>query len=248
MGASDRRRRTLPALAIALAATGLSLVACDAILGLGSYTNVSCAFDCGVEETGPAAEAGGLAIEAGLDATTDARDAEAGSDAEAAADSAIPFDEAGLDGPPLTELWAHWPMPNPDAGEAPESSIPLPSPMKYDAGADGGSLVVYDDVTHLTWWRATVPAGGEDAQSPCDALAGGGWHVPTRIELVSLVDFTVASGATINQQAFPEMKTDYYLTSSPYAGESGQVWSVDFNTGLVGANSAPPWVLCVREP
>ena len=188
MGASRR------ALVPCLAAAALALAACDALLGLGQYKDVDCAVDCGTD-----AREGSTAFPEASEAA-DGPDAasmsDAGLDGDAfgtTADVAIP--EGGWPVPTGHEIWAHWPMPNPDAAIAPDASTLLPHPMTYDAGADGGDLVAYDVVTRLTWYRQSMSAKDYGtAWQACEGLNGVGWRVPTRIELVSLIDFTQPSG------------------------------------------------------
>jgi hypothetical protein len=241
MGAS---RKVLVAIALA----GAALSACDALLGLDAYKNVACAFDC-VEAGGTLSEAssGDAMLDAG--AAPEAGDASDAGVTDAAPDVVLSPGDSAFDGPLLTEFWAHWPMPNPDAAIAPGSDADLPNPMSYDAGEGGSSQTVYDNVTHLTWWRTPLTVGDAGAQAACASLGGSGWHVPTRIELVSLIDFVVPAGvATIDSTAFPTVPADVFLTSSVVAGDGGFWWVVDFSTGLTVQRKSAGVVLCVQEP
>jgi len=224
-----------------------AVAACDALLGLGQYKYVACAFDC---------------QDASLPETSlpEVADADAGDSADAgdaldAGDSADAFDATLLADaseelvPPEAssphQTWAHWPMPNPDASIAPDSSTPLPNPMSYDAGADGSVL---DTVTGLTWEVGSAPASGStSAWTYCQTL---GMRLPTRIELVSLVDFTVTPPMpTINGTAFPGTQAVPYWTSSVVWADAGpdaatQYWSVSFYDGRVTSTPAS-YVRCV---
>ena len=51
------------------------------------------------------------------------------------------------------------------------------------------------------------------------------------MELRTIVDFTVTSGATIDATAFPSTPAEPFWTSSPYAGSSGYAWLVNFYYG-----------------
>ena len=68
--------------------------------------------------------------------------------------------------------------------------------MAYDVLTD---RTVYDKVTKLTWEglvdNRTVPQ--EEAARYCANKAGGGWRLPTLLELISLVDVTIPSGPMV---------------------------------------------------
>jgi len=232
--------RSLAAVGVC-AAFALVLVACDALLGLGSYENVACAFDCHDAAQEAAQGAGG---DAG-----DERDAVTDGGAHDVGDAGIVVTpDSGWPVPTAHELWAHWPMPNPDAAAGPDSE-PLPHTMTYDAGADdGGGPVVVDVVTRLSWSRQAQTASTyDDAWKACVFL-GSGWRVPTRIELVSLIDFTQLSGSpTIEPSVFPSVKALPTWTSSAVAGDAAPAsyWTVDFTTGLTASGGSASQVLCV---
>ncbi|MEO7330601.1 MAG: DUF1566 domain-containing protein [Minicystis sp.] len=135
-------------------------------------------------------------------------------------------------------------MPNP-----PDSG--LPNVAMYDTTTIVG--VVIDKVTGLQWQRVIDPGSymPSDAVTYCAnlALAGGCWRLPTRIELVSLVDFTKSSsGSTIDSVAFPDTPGTAFGTSSPLAGSPSGAWGVNFfggNTGYSDVSNAFR-VRCVR--
>ena len=91
------------------------------------------------------------------------------------------------------------------SGTCPTRSPAAPGWPSYDTSTAG---VVVDRVTHLMWQRQ-VPADAHDwdqagAYCACLQLAGhDDWRLPTRIELVSLVDYT-RSFPAIDAQAFPD--------------------------------------------
>ena len=108
--------------------------------------------------------------------------------------------------------FACWKMPNP-------ASTGLPNPSDYTDQSDG---TVRDNVTGLVWQKAvdatTQKLTWDAAKSYCAALplAGRTWRLPTRIELLSIVDFTRV-GPAINAQAFPSVPGGaYHWTSSPW--------------------------------
>lgn len=227
---------------VAAAALAVTLAACDALLGLNSYQNVACLpDDC--PEAGPEASPPD-ASDAGSEGAI-VNDSGPGPDVS----EAQPPPEGGYPVPFAHEIRVHWRMPNPDAAIAPDfpDAGTLPNQMAYDTGPDGGAATAYDLVTSgpdgggLTWWRQSMPANslegtdGGGAWEQCYSL-GSGWRVPTRIELISLVDFTQPSGSpTIDPAAFPETQTAWYWTSSPVQGSDGGsigTWAVSFATGL----------------
>jgi hypothetical protein len=102
----------------------------------------------------------------------------------------------------------------------------------YDTATAG---VVVDRVTHLMWQRQ-VPAGGlewDQAGAYCACLQLGGhddWRLPTRIELVSLVDYT-RSFPAIDPQAFPDTPGEWFWTSTERADDRDSAWFVYFENG-----------------
>lgn len=122
-------------------------------------------------------------------------------------------------------VFATWPMPDSTGG----GHAPAP---KYDTSTAG---VVNDLVTGLGWQRAVDAGqyGWTDAASYCACLSLGGWRdwrLPTRIELVSLVDAARATPA-IDGDAFPDTPPEWFWTSSPAADQPGAAWYVAFFDG-----------------
>jgi hypothetical protein len=239
--------RRVPLMILSIAALGVAVAACDSILGLGNYSDVPCQpGDCVGEDSGsfdapPPPDSTLMdTFEAGAD---DAIDSGVAVDA---APEAMPPSDAPYDAPPLKALWARWPMPNPDAAIYPGASTLLPNPMAYDAGADGGAMAVLDLVTGLTWWRTPFPT----STPPDDSICPSNFHVPTRIQLVSLIDFT-QPGPTIDTTTFQGVNSDYAWTSSQVIDANGawdghSYWTVDFSSGLVTATATGNQVLCVQ--
>ena len=147
-------------------------------------------------------------------------------------------------------------MPNP-------ATAGLPNPASYTDNGDG---TITDKVTGLVWEKSPSPtvaqcigSGTATATFPAvtcgqgQALAycagkGGGWRLPSRVELVSLVDFTIASpGPTINA-ALPGTPGDRFWTSAPFAASAGFAWYVDFKDGATSFDfdTAHYRVRCVR--
>ncbi|KUL31518.1 Lcl domain-containing protein [Actinoplanes awajinensis] len=145
----------------------------------------------------------------------------------------------------LAPRWASWPMPNP-------AKTGLTHRAKY---TNLGSGVVRDDVTCLQWQRATAPDTYTfpQAKAYCAGLKldGGGWHLPTRIELTSIVDST-RSGPALNTTAFPGAPAQFFWTSTPWAVTKTplRAWIINFYEGLAsnGAFQTGTYrVRCVRS-
>lgn len=120
--------------------------------------------------------------------------------------------------------WATWPMPNSTPG--------LPNPQSFDTEADD---VVVDRVTGLMWQRKLDQEllTFADAKARCDTLSLAGhddWRLPSRIELVSILDMT-RTEPSINVTAFPDTPKDWFWSSSPSAGDPESAWYVYFYFG-----------------
>jgi hypothetical protein len=122
-----------------------------------------------------------------------------------------------------------WPMPN-----APSTGAP--HPFDYDTSTAG---IVVDKVTGLTWQEA-VDADTHtqaDAAAFCSSLALAGfsdWRLPTRIELISLIDDTRV-GPAIDPTAFPDTPGTFFWTSTVVANDPASVWGVAFDNGYTNS-------------
>lgn len=213
----------------------LLALACNQVAGLDGFKEVDC-FEAPCVDAGlPDVEPGEAASDARLDAIVP--------DAEPIADAGV-FEH---------RTWAHWKMPNPDAGGSPL----LPNLMKYDAGADpGGEQVVFDRVTGLEWQlkvRSAEVLSFTEALNEC--AKPGSWRVPTRIELVTLLDFTrtnpalhsIFAAAPDTRYGGSNRDVTLFWTASAVAGQKGSYWAVDFNAGTVTATNKGRTVRCVRR-
>ncbi len=109
---------------------------------------------------------------------------------------------------------------------------------------------VRDEKTSLTWQRqATAKRAWNDAADYCAGLtlAGGGWRVPTKDELMSLVDIS-AGEPTINHAAFPGTPADWFWTSTAYDLFPGNAWAILFSEGDSNVNDVVDveYIRCVR--
>jgi hypothetical protein len=137
------------------------------------------------------------------------------------------------------------------------------NPMSHTYNDDG---TVTDNNTGLMWQRMDnnqiynwFKASGTyhatenpSYQDVCGSSTLGGhsdWRLPTKKELVSIVDFSVPyPGPTINETYFPNTDNEDYWTSTPLADDPESIWSVYFSNGSAhysGKNNQY-YVRCVR--
>jgi hypothetical protein len=198
---------------------------------LSAWLFVCCACSSATHPPGvPDDDADGGSFEAGpIEASLEA--------APDVADAPPPCGDSGAG-----STWAAWLVPDPTVASG-------PSAPSYDTSV---ADVVLDRITGLMWQRAVGPDGyaWADAQAYCACLATGGhgdWRLPTRIELLSIVDFTKGDPA-IDGDAFPSTPSDYFWTSSPVAGTADTAWYLYFfdgNTHSMGKD-ATYRARCVR--
>jgi hypothetical protein len=119
------------------------------------------------------------------------------------------------------------------------------SPASRFAAADG---VVTDQKTGLNWQQTPDPASNtwDGAKTFCAGLplAGGGFRLPTVVELLSITDRTLSAPA-IDSTVFPGLAYDDFWSSSPFVGNSEEAWSVNFGFGMPG-HSTKTFTLRVR--
>jgi hypothetical protein len=144
---------------------------------------------------------------------------------------------------------AEWPIPNDPVDVA--SGAPNP-----DSYTDNGDDTVTDNVTGLMWQKAIVAAASSlswaAAKGYCPTVSTGGhndWRLPAMIELVSLIDPSVAQ-VTIDSTYFPATPSGGYWASTPALGQADRAFYVDFSTAAMGSIdvSTTDHVRCVRTP
>jgi hypothetical protein len=120
---------------------------------------------------------------------------------------------------------------------------------------DQGDGTIIDTVNRLQWSKATLTPkciSQHDALRLCEGLclaAYGDWRLPTRAELITLVDDSRHQPA-INVDAFPDTKSEWYWTSTVCAWSSSRAWCVNFYLGdcsYVGRGSSYGLVRAVRS-
>jgi hypothetical protein len=131
---------------------------------------------------------------------------------------------------------------------------PLQNGERFTKLDDG---CVLDHTTGLIW-SPTLDCGKvkhgaaekQIAKLNADKLGGrSDWRLPHVRELHGLVDFERTDPA-IDKDAFPDTKSDWYWSGTPFAGDSSCAWGVNFGGG--GASwyhrSGDGFVRAVRGP
>ncbi len=142
------------------------------------------------------------------------------------------------------------------------SALGWTSPLRADAPPNRYELracgtIVYDTKTKLEWQRAFNDRRDVgEAAGICGTLnlGGGGWRLPTILELVSIQDNTAAN-PMIDARFFPNTPSFDFATSSQPKGASipPTYWMLNFGSGIPGtAKSRDPnaviYSRCVRNP
>ena len=114
-------------------------------------------------------------------------------------------------------------------------------PTKYLDASDGlavavchhfNSGTIADTKTGLVWSKTLATDVTHESAEKMVSLLDGGWRLPKVDELFSLVDHTKHSPA-IDTDFFPDVKSDWYWTSTPCAWNETAVWVVLFSFGFV---------------
>ena len=129
----------------------------------------------------------------------------------------------------------------PPAAPAP-SDVQVPAPAAAAAPApshffvDAATGTVKDLNTGLVWQRGYSAGTWKAAKQHCSKLsrAGGGWRLPSRDELLGLVD--KSRTPTIDSHAFimaddNTFAGQWFWSATPFQNESSRAWVVDFSDG-----------------
>jgi hypothetical protein len=180
--------------------------------------------DDGMPATGFPEGGGGGASHDAADGADRSTDTGSGVDAANGTDVADASCDAGALSAP--NAWATWAMPN-------SARSGLPNPASYTV-SDAGNEVT-DDVTGLIWQRNAEARTytWEDARRYCACLSLdgiGGWRLPSRIELASIADSTIAN-PSIDSIAFPGTPSESFWSSSVLSSDPMLAYLVYFANG-----------------
>lgn len=131
-----------------------------------------------------------------------------------------------------------------------------------DYTVDSINGTVIDHNTGLMWKRCNEGRGGascsgsastytwQNAINQCESLSFAGhsdWRLPEADELLSLVDYAVAAGASINSSVFPNVVQNNTWTDTDFSDTEG--WAVTFSREFAqpSLNSSSNYVHCVRS-
>lgn len=228
------RSRARRAVLALLALTPL-LAACNAILGISDYEKTDCAG--GVCDGGSSSSGGPDAGDAQTDAPINVIDAQ------------------GTE--PVS--WAQKPMPNYRTGD--EDSGPNDFLETLTVGKDGAIDVVVDQITKLTWRKADAKESDlswEEAKTTCPP----NYRLPTRIELVTLLNFKANNPNVRANQVLGLSPTRYWTTSLERTRDStssaltitSNHWVIVFDdseknrppVARIGESDTKAGVICVR--
>ena len=122
---------------------------------------------------------------------------------------------------------------------------------RFTASADG--MEVQDSTTGLVWRRCAEGLTGPTctggkltrfkyAAAKADAARvaksdGKAWRIPTKDELLSLIDKSAKKKPLINIQAFPKTPTDLFWATRAGSDDDLNAWLVSFGSGKVLGNT-----------
>lgn len=141
--------------------------------------------------------------------------------ADAKLDAPVLVDARGVD--PVS--WAQWKMPNYPADGGTTANL-------QDLKDNGGE--VQDKITGLVWRKVPEGERGLVSWSQAKSTCSGGYRLPTRIELITILNLDMLGSArTVRADAMFGLQPEKYWTTSLERTNAGQVtarhWVVDFD-------------------
>lgn len=122
------------------------------------------------------------------------------------------------------------------------STASVDAQVRYSFPNDGSEVA--DSMSGLIWRRCTegqkwngqgcagLPMAFTYDEALAHARTQSGWRLPDVKELAGIVD-RGRSNPAIDVIAFPGTQSNWYWSSSPFAGSAGSAWFVFFSNGLV---------------
>ena len=121
------------------------------------------------------------------------------------------------------------------------------NPLSYTDNSDGtvtdnNTGLIWqqqDDGAQYNWYRATGTFSATynpESADVCGSLILGDatdWRLPTKNELLSIVDYEDNTGMKIRTAYFLNAKASSYWTSTRYATDPQFAWVTAFNTGYI---------------
>jgi len=122
----------------------------------------------------------------------------------------------------------------------PTWSQKLPADKRFLLVLDGEAVL--DRETGLVWEKSpdtTTRSWGSAVLYCYNKEVGGrkGWRLPTIEELASLADTTQSNPALPSGHPFVNVPSDYYWSSTEYAGSPGTAWFMYMSNGNVSASA-----------
>lgn len=124
-------------------------------------------------------------------------------------------------------------------------------PYRFTVGTGAEANCIIDNATGLMWPKNGNLLGfqqwinGLSVVSRMNTAPGAAgynlcghrdWHLPTVNELMSLVNYSQSSAAAfLNLRGFNDVQANYYWSSTRYAPDNGNTWSVYFSSGTLTA-------------
>jgi hypothetical protein len=149
-------------------------------------------------------------------------------------------------------------VPVPDSGVVTKYTTTFGEDADYTINppsyTDNGNGTITDNVTGLIWQKQddATTRTWDDSNTYCSnntpALPGTGWRLPTRMELLGIVNYGTSTPAS-NATYFPNTQSSYYWSSGIYATDATKAWSVYFGNGdsYKGySRTVSNYVRCVR--
>lgn len=125
-----------------------------------------------------------------------------------------------------------------DGGSVGQDGEYLTDVPSYLRGDVAGNPVRTDTVTGLTWWESPfLDLDVPSAEHQCAQLPGSDWHLATRLELVSLIDY----GSPVPIGWLPTLPSGTQLsTSTPSPSRVGSNFRIQFYRGKLDVSGLGP--------